>query len=180
MTATSMSAEEGPVDRLAAALDGLEALVVSADAKAERSQVVARRSERNRLSLLHIHAAAALVIAPLFSSIGEQGMQGPSWLVVQLIPAAPHSLAALLAVGGIILGVATWFRHKTGEMLGLLLLTAWYLVIAVSFGVASLVWLADTPDGPRPSFYAPAVYFHLAVIMLVHLRTLRRMRRDGP
>jgi hypothetical protein len=159
-------------------LDGLEALVHSVDDSARQSRAVARRSESNRLSLLHIHAAAALIIAPLFALLGREGMQGPSWTVVRLIPAAPYSLAVLLAVGGVVLGVATWHRHKPAEMLGLWLLLSWYVTISVSFAGAALLWLVDSDHtGPKPSFYPPAVYLHLSVIMAVHLRTLRRMRR---
>lgn len=162
-----------PIEALADTLDAL-------DIHLNRAETVVKRSEANRLSLLHIHAAAAVVIGPLFASIGVEGMYGSSWRVVRLIPGAPYSLAAVLAVGGVILGVATWYRHKPAELVGLALLLTWYILIAVSFGLASLLWLADgSRAGPRPSFYACMVYGHLAVIMAVHMRTLRRMRR-GP
>ncbi|MEU3452194.1 hypothetical protein ABZ671_00925 [Micromonospora sp. NPDC006766] len=171
MTGPGPAAGLNALDQFAATLDALDAHLTAAG-------TAMRRSEHNRLSLLHLHAAAAAVVAPLFASIGQAGMQGPSWTIIRHIPAAPYSLAVLLGVGGVILGVATWFRHRSAEMVGLGLLLAWYVIIAGSFGGAVLLWLADgSPPGPRPPAYPAGVYAHLAVIMAVHLRTLWRMRR---
>ncbi|MEU1761320.1 hypothetical protein [Micromonospora sp. NPDC005652] len=162
---------DNPIDALASTLDAL-------DRHLHRADVVIKRSESNRLSLLHIHAAAALVIAPLFWSIGSAGMTGPSWVVLRAIPGMPGSLAVVLAVGGLVLAVSTTLRHKRVEIVGLAMLLAWYLTIAVGFGAASVVWVAGSNSpAQRPSFYAAAVYTHLAVIMAVHIRTLRRMSR---
>jgi hypothetical protein len=142
------------------------------------SDIRVRRSEGNRLSLLHLHAAAALYIAPLFAAMGRDGMTGPAWALVRMIPGAPYTLAVLFGAGGLILGTATWFRAPRWEILGLCMLLAWYLTIAISFAGALLMWLggAFPPSTPKPAPYAHGVYLHLSAVMTVHLVTLIRIR----
>lgn len=159
------------IARLAYTLDSLDLQIRTVDAKA-------KRSEKNRLSMLHLHALAACVIAPLFASLGREGMAGPAWVLARNIPYAPYSLAALLLTGGIILGYATWHRMIRWEMLGLWMLLSWYGILALSFAGAQIVWIANQGPGPRPALYGPAVYSHLTIVMMVHLRTLRRMARS--
>ena len=53
-----------------------------------------------------------------------------------------------------------------------------FLIIAFSFGGASLLYLAGLNPSPTvPSFYASLVYLHLTCVMAVHLATLNRMTR---
>lgn len=161
---------EDTIDALARTLDAL-------DDHLRLSDATVRREQRNRLGLLHVHAAAAVVIAPLFAALGPDGMTGATWAVARLIPGAPYTLAALLMVGGVILGTATWYRRVGWELVGLWVLMSWYAIIAVSFGGAVLLWFADGRPPQRPSFYAPAVYAHVGVILWVHRMTLVRIRR---
>jgi hypothetical protein len=162
---------EDRIDALARTLDAL-------DEHLQVSDATVRRSEKNRLSLLHVHAVFAVAIAPLFAALGQDGMRGPSWVVIRLIPGAPYTLAALLGIGGVILGVATWYRAVVWETAALWVLMAWYALIAVSFAGAVLLWLADGASGQRPSFYAGVVYAHVFVILGVHQRTLVKIRRS--
>lgn len=167
-----MTGQDDAIKALAGTLDALDTHIKTADA-------TVKRSERNRLSMLHLHALAAVVIGPLFAAVGTDGMTGATWSLVRLIPGAPFTLAAVLFAGGVILGVATFRRALRWEMLGLWMLFAWYAIIALSFGGALVLWLTNGMPGgaAKPSPYAPALYSHLAVVMLVHLRTLRRMIR---
>jgi hypothetical protein len=163
---------EETIDELARTLDALDDHLRSSDASA-------RREQRNRLSMLHLHAAAACYIGPLFTLIGEEGRRGAAWTVIRLIPGSTVTLGLLLAAGGLILGTATFRRVVFGEMLGLCVLLVWYLIVAVSFGLGALGWYLgwDWVAGSRPVPYSHGVYAHLAAIMLVHLGTLIRIRR---
>lgn len=167
-----MNTDDQAIDRLAVTLDALDDHLRISDA-------TVRRSERNRLSMLHLHALAAVIIGPLFAAVGKTGMTGATWAVVRLLPGAPFTLAAVLFTGGLILGVATWFRALRWEMFGLWMLLMWYATVSLSFGAAVLLWAGHgMPAGAaRPSPYAPALYAHFAAVMGVHLRTLRRMIR---
>ncbi|MFC8617756.1 hypothetical protein ACFT9M_15275 [Micromonospora purpureochromogenes] len=102
----------------------------------------ARRSESNRLSLLHLHAAAACYIAPGFALISEAPRQTPTFALVRLIPGAPVSLAVLFGVGGLILGIATIRRRPRWEIAGLSLMLAWYVIVAGTTGTC-----ATSPSG---------------------------------
>ncbi len=168
----SSAAGDSPVDRLADLIDALDDHVHAA----ERA---VRRSEGNRIGILYVHAVYALLIAPAFAAIGEEGMAGPIWAVLRLLPGAPYSLAAVMFTGGVILSVATTLRNRVWELVGLLLLMIWYAVVAGSFGTAMLVWVATGGTGPRPAPYAPLVYSHFLTIMLVHCWTLRKMIRSS-
>lgn len=165
-----MSRGEDAITALAETLDALDEHLRDSDAKA-------RRSERNRLSMLHVHAGFAMYIGPFFALVGRDGMRGPTWAVVRQIPGAPYTLGVLLFVGGAILAVATWYRRVPWEITGLCILLTWYLTIALSFGLGVLGWYAGWLDGPRPAPYAHGVYLHFAAIMAVHWRTLLRIRR---
>lgn len=159
---------DDPIGRLADYLDAIDHNIHDAEAQVTRS-------EGNRLTLLHLHAAFGVVIAPTFALIGRDGMTSSIWVVIRQLPGAPYSLAVVLFAGAVILGVATTVRNLRWEITGLLMLLFWYLIIAVSFGAAVLVWLAEGSRGPTPSFYAPFVYAHLSGVLTIHLRTLRKM-----
>lgn len=166
-----MTGQEDAIAALAHTLDSLDSHIRTVDA-------TAKRSEKNRLSMLHLHAAAAVVIGPLFAAIGRDGMVGATWTVTRMIPGAPFTLGVILFVGGAILGPATWFRVLFWEKIGLWMLLVWYATIAVSFAAAVVLWLLQGAPPNRPALYAPAVYAHLAIIMVVHLTTLRRIARS--
>jgi hypothetical protein len=167
-----VTGEEEAIAALARTLDDL-------DQHLQVSDATAKRSERNRLSLLHVHAVFAVFIAPLFAAIGDTGMAAATFTVVRLIPAAPFSLAGLLFIGGVILGIATWQRHILGEIIGLWILMCWYATLSVSFAGAVFLWLADgLPKTSQPNLYPSVVYGHVCVVLAVHQATLLRIRRQ--
>lgn len=166
-----MNGDERAVNQLAQTLDALDEQIRS-------TETTIRRSEKNRLSLLHVHAVFACFLAPLFAALTDRGMAGPTWAVARLIPGVPYTLAVILFTGGVTLGIATWYRHVKWEIFGLWVLMIWYAIIAVSFAGAVFVWLiAGRPAGAQPSLYPAAVYGHICVILGVHQATLMRIRR---
>ncbi len=167
-----MTGREDALDALAETLDALDEHLKVSDA-------TVRRSEANRLTILHCHALFAMVVGPLFASIGARGISGPTFAVVRLIPGTPYSVGSLLAAGGLILAVATWFRAVRWEMVALWIVLSWYAIISLSFGAAVFLWLGGgMPDEAKPSVYAPFVYAHVGVVLAVHLATLRKIRRQ--
>lgn len=169
--AALMHREDDPVAALAEWISAM-------DVTSRRTTATLRRSERNRLSLLVVHGLAALVIAPLFfaQTAAPGGMDSPTFVVLRLVPAAPYTLSTILTLGGLLLVPATLAHNRQWEMTGLLLLIVWYLTIAVAYAAAIAVWArAGYPASGRPSLFAPALYLHLGIIMLVHWSTLRRL-----
>jgi hypothetical protein len=161
-----------PIGRLTEYLDALDDHIQAVDGELHREV-------DNRLTLLHLHAFAGMLIAPSFAAIGRDGMTAPIWSIVRQIPGAPYSLAALMFTGAVILGIATTYRNLRWETVGLVMILAWYAILTVSFGGAVTLWLASgrpAVPGP-PGFYAPFVYLHLTAVMTVHLVTLRRKMR---
>ncbi len=170
MTAAPMPSGAGndPVGALADLIDAL-------DDHMRTSEADKRRAEGNRISILYVHALFALMIAPAFAALGRKGMSGPIWVLIKSMPGTPGSLALIMFLGGLILAIATTLRDRVWEMVGLGFLIMWYGAISFSFAVAVLVWIIGGGPGPRPGLYAPLIYAHFAVIMLVHCHTLRRM-----
>lgn len=159
----------------------LAEVLMSLEHSTRRDAAKLYRNERNRTSLLKVHGGAALTIAPLFAISGHS-MTGPNWELFWHIPWFPYSFAALLWLGGATLLVATLARNRTWEMVGLRIVQSWYLAQSVGFAWPVVVWLyhvlAGRPAGmDPPNFYAWEVHFHLAIIMGVHVWTLRRMGR---
>ena len=167
-----MTADGDAISALAVTLDAL-------DLHLQRSDATVKRSEFNRLSMLHIHAFAAMVVGPLFMALGKQGMSGGSWSFIRRIPGSPLVLGLILFTGGLILAVATAYGAVRWEMLGLWILLVWYATLSVLFGAALFQWFfVGMPSAQgKPSTYAPALYGHFVAIMAVHLRTLYRIRR---
>nr|WP_221374420.1 hypothetical protein [Actinoplanes polyasparticus] len=163
---------EDAINALARTLDDL-------DLHLQRSDATVKRSERNRIGLLHLHALAALYIGPLFAFVGPEQLAGAAWVLIRYIPGAPESLGCLLFLGGVVLAVSTWRRSAGWEILGLCLLLTWYLTIAISFGGGLLWWLTGgfPPGTPKPAPYSHGVYLHLSSVMVIHLLTLLRIRR---
>ena len=165
-------AGEDRIDALARTLDAL-------DEHLQVSDATVKRSERNRLTILHLHALAAVYIGPLFTLVTPEGRAGAAWAVIRLVPGSTVTLGIMLFLGGLILGVATFQRAVRWEMVGLCVLLGWYVVVAVSFGLGAAGWYLgwDWVGGTRPVPYSHGVYAHLASIMLVHLGTLIKIRR---
>jgi hypothetical protein len=160
------------VGRLAVILDNLEG-------NARVAETTIRRSERNRIGLLHVHAFFAAYIGAWFATLDDAGLSGTAFTIVRAIPGVPISLALLLLTGGVILGAATWRRVVRWEMVGLCMLLSWYVIITVSFaGALVWWWLGYLPPGtPKPAPYAHGVYAHFGAVMIIHLVTLIRKAR---
>lgn len=140
-------------------------------------------NERNRVGLLVLHAVVALVVPPLFIF---SDFAGPTWSVIKTVPGFPYTWVLPLWIGGLILMPATFARHKNWEMVGLILIYIWYAAMGLGFAAPAVAWGVDAwqawrdgrpPPGGKPSLYAPAIYFHLAMIMRIHFATLWRFRR---
>jgi hypothetical protein len=164
---------EDAINQLARTLDSL-------DDHLKRSDDVVRRSVKYRLTLLHFHAVFAIYIGLQFTQVDKRTMTGAAWELINGVPGRQWTLGILLALGGVILGVATWRRRIIGEIVGLCFLLSWYLTITASFAGGLIWWeLGWFPAGTaRPTPYAHGVYGHLATIMLVHIGALVRMRRS--
>lgn len=158
----------------------LAELLAALDASVKHDAVRMKRTESNRINMLVVHAVTALVVPPLFALNGPY-MTGPTWEWLVRIPAFPFSFAGLLWLGGAILLPAALARRGRWEMAGLWLISIWYLTLSVGFGLPVVAYshhlLAGHRLPPMPTFYAWVVYAHLAIIMQVHLHTLRRMIR---
>lgn len=169
--------DEDPILALCDLIDTIEGHIAT-------TKTSLHRNERNRLNLLTVHAIAALLIAPQFAASAPT-MVGTTWQWLRHIPWWPYSMACLMGAGGIILLPATFFRARRWEMVGLNMLAAWYLIIAVGFGGPQIPWtlrllrsmLSGHPQPTPISLYAWNVYGHLSAIMLVHLATLHRIGR---
>lgn len=168
---TAMPMPSNGSDPVAALADLIDAM----DDHVRTSEAAQRRSEGNRISILYVHALFALMIAPAFAAYGREAMTGPIWVLIRSLPGTPGTLALIMFLGGLILAIATTLRDRIWEMVGLGFLIVWYGTISFSFSVAVLVWILEGGNGPKPGLYAPLVYGHFAVIMLVHCHTLRRM-----
>lgn len=158
-------------------IDALSDMVEDFSIYVKGAEVEHRESIRYRLNLLWVHAFFALLIAPLFAL---STLAGGSFAVMRAIPGAPHTLAAFLLVGGMVLGYGCVFRRKMVEIVGLILLAIWYAILALSFLAAIVVYFMDGALAAfPPTYYAPVLYLHLSTIMAVHMSTLaRRLRAD--
>jgi hypothetical protein len=156
------------VDRLADQLDALSAHV-------EEQLSANRRGERNRLSLLYLHALFALFTSPLFFAwaVSPAGFRGTTWQLLAAVPLVEVLLPMLLFIGGSVLTLGTAARSMRAAGIGLLLVFLWYAIIGFSFAGAVFLWLDEgAPNNAWPAVYAPFVYGHLAAIMWIHLKTV--------
>lgn len=166
--------------RLAAVLEELR----------EQSRVDAaavRSGERYRLNLLIVHGAAALLISVLFMG-SKAALIGPSWLALSKLPGFPYSLGFILSLGGFVLLSGTLVGSTRSEMVGLAIVGIWYAMTGAGFAIPAAEWVGaaviaaqrgELHVGPMPALYPAIVYMHLAVIMCVHLWTLRFRGRAG-
>ncbi len=173
MTAAGMDGRgDGVYDQLAVTLAGLQRHVRHMDR-------TTRVAESNRLTMLYWHAICAMFTGPLFAiHMRLTGFPGASFAQLHHVPGAFYQLATAMTAGGAILAVGTILRRRRLAIVGLLVITAWYMTIFVSFAAAVLVWgSSGAPTAvPQaiPAAYAVTVYVHPAGVMLVHLRTILR------
>jgi hypothetical protein len=168
------SAERHP-DAVGALAEVLSAI----DAEGRRQHKRLADNEHNRIGLLVIHALVALAVPPFFV---YTSFTGPTWEAIRELPGFPYTFITPMWVGGMILLPATFARRQVAEIVGLALIYVWYMAMAVGFSVPVVTYMYASVRGheptAKPSLYAPLVYFHLAIIMRVHITTLRRFRRD--
>ncbi len=160
-----------PTSALADILDAL-------DHNLRLSKATAKRSEKNRLRMLYVHGAAAVIIAPLFLTYSSAtGLTSASWNLLRSLPGAPTSVAAWLFIGGVVAVLGTAARNTGIACAGLGMLACWYLSFAATFTYAAYEWWHNGADPQTmPALYAGPVYAHFAAIMLIHLVTALRMR----
>lgn len=167
-TAAQHHPHEEAADVMAQILDGFTEYVQRAD-----SQI--KGGKRYRLSLLWVHSFAALIMAPAFNALGEDGMVGGTWFYLRLLPGMPTTLALILAIGGLVLGIGCVLRHRTWEAVGVSFLALFYVTMAIGFGLSVLAYYTGDLPGTKPATYAPILYFHITIIMIVHFGTLTKM-----
>lgn len=170
--AISSSTDEDPLGKMAITLNALDVHVRDAGH-------VSRRLESNRLSLLYVHAVAAIMVGPLFLSYGQRtGLNSPSWTFASEVPGATWALSTLIGGGGVVLLCATIARSLNWAMTGLSMIMTWYLITASLFFAASVNWASEGRAGNPPGTYAVVVYAHMTVIMMVHLRTMVKLAKS--
>ncbi len=166
-------------------VEELADLLVLMRRQSRNASTALERVQHNRFNLLMVHALAAMLIGVLFMA-SEPTLRGPIWNVLDNIPGFPYSYGGLLVVGGLVLLPGSIARQATMEYVGLGLIYLWYLILAVGFFIPTAAFgygfLVEVfSDGKntsaRPSFYAWVVYLHLALIMRVHMWTLRNIRK---
>ncbi len=173
-----------PEDQLADVLAALQAHVDDAQIHARQEAEVAKSDRSNRFTLLYVHAFFAILVAPLCVWHGiVTGLSGPSWSVARAIPGVPYSIGTVLFAGGVILALATAARSRAWIIAGLAAILSWYVIIALTFSGAVVLWLdAGAPLARQqvPATYAVLVYAGYAAILGIHLRTVVRAVRDLP
>jgi hypothetical protein len=134
-----------------------------------------RRSTSGRLSLLHIHAVTGVLTGCGVIATGRAGFAAPSYDGLRWIPGAPTSIGAVLIVLGLVLGVATWRRHISTEMVAACGIVVWYVGFGSSFLWTAASWLLD-PSGPKPSFQGIPAYYGWAALLVAHMWILAWVR----
>jgi hypothetical protein len=154
------------------AITELGQIVRHLDQSKTMAQILAERADRAREGLLYVHGSAALVLAPLFASSSAGVKASASFSALLYIPAFPASAAAVLAAGGATLLIGVHRRlHRTTQV-GLALMFAFYLTIALGFAIT----IADhlfRPHDTVPTLYGPVIYAHLALTMGWHIHSIR-------
>lgn len=158
------------IDGMMGVVDGLQDYVITSAGRE-------RHGTRYRLNLLWIHSVAALLMAPLMILTGRKGLAGPSFNFLREIPGSPASVAVLLGLGGIILGMGVIFRAKRTEIVGLVILAMFYLIMSISFAIPATRWLLHM-DKIKPPLYGPVLYLHITLIMGFHIWGLINVLRD--
>lgn len=165
---TAAHSERDAVDVMGEIMDGFTEYV----SRAERQ---ARGNRKYRLSLLWVHGFAALLMGPAFALLGKEGMAGGSWYFLRQIPGMPYTLAVILTIGGFILTAGVIAGYRPAEAFGLVLLALFYLTIGIGFGLAVIGWFTGNLSATKPAPYAPILYMHMTIIMIVHVGTILRL-----
>ncbi len=162
-----------PTGALADILDAL-------DHNLRLSKATAKRSEGNRLRLLMVHGAAALIIAPLFLVYSTTtGLSSPSWDLLRSVPGAPHTVAGWLFVAGMVVMLGSASRRAAVAATGLGMMAVWYLSFSVTFSWAAWSWWYDGADPQTmPGIYAGPLYCHLSLVMWIQMVTALRVRHQ--
>ncbi len=137
-------------------LDELEVLT-------DKLAVRASYSEKNRFSLLAVHASLSVYVGiSIFKYGGPDNFKDinniPQWF--------PHALWMLPLMGGFFLGIGlmknrdVWF-----EATGMTMILIWDLLMTIGFMIA---WY----QGTLVSLYPIGIYAGLSTFMCIHLRTL--------
>ncbi len=171
-SAVARRASHDPILELAMTLEAL-------DVSLTLSRATAKRGEHNRLRLLMVHGAAAMIIAPLFLAYSiANGLASPSWALLRTIPGAPHTVAAWLFVGGAVVMLGSAARSRPVAATGLAMMGVWYLSFATTFSYAAIQWwLSGAESAQMPGIYAGPVYLHLAIIMVLQVIAALRTER---
>jgi hypothetical protein len=168
-----LRADADPIEFMTEIMDGFSEYVL-------RTEEAVTEGRRYRLNLLWVHSLYALLMGPAFMALGAQGMAAPQWVLIRQIPGAPVTIGMLLIVGGFVLGVGCINKDRHVESIGLIFLSAFYLLLCVGFTWGLGAWMFGYTHGPKPAPYAPILYAHLTTIMAIHFWTLRKMLRRGP
>ncbi len=162
------------------AVSALASLLDALDTDRRAAKATAKRGESNRLRLLMVHGAAAIIVAPLFLVYSAaNGLTSTSWTLLRSIPGAPHTVAAWLFTAGVVVMLGSAARHAGVAAVGLGMMGVWYLSFASTFSYAAWAWwMAGADPATMPGIYAGPVYFHLAVIMVLQLAAALRVRAD--
>jgi hypothetical protein len=167
------------------AVSELAELLVVMRRQTDATQTALDRVQHNRFNLLVVHALTAILISCLLMASAPT-LTGPAWNALNRIPGFPYTFAGVLCLGGLLLLPASIARLARMEFYGLTLIYLWYLALALGFAIPSFRWTVegvfhlfrgDPIRAERPALYAWVVYLHLAVIMRVHMWTLRQIGR---
>lgn len=166
---------EDPYDRLESAAEA-----VMARAELASNRILYERG--NRLGLLWVHAVVGTLAG------GQQLIYGSASQVEQITgPSARLALGPLAFLGGLVLALGLSRRPRRSiplEGVGLALLASWDL--AMTAGLAYARWHqhdfhllgfhTPMPPGYVPA-YPVAVYGGMFALLVIHLATLRHLRR---
>lgn len=170
---------DGGDDHDVDAIEVLSDLVDGFTEYASRAERQALAGRKYRVHLLWIHSLFALVMAPAFAMLGQQGLAAPAFSHIAQIPYAPISLATVLGIGGMVTGVGCIFLNRPVELIGLVFLGMFYATLAFGFGWSVIDWYTGPMTAPaKPAPYAPILYLHLTTIMAIHCGTLSRLIRE--
>lgn len=166
--------------------DAYDRLEHAAERVARRAEDTQNRSDyetQNRLSLLWVHAVVALLAGVQMLLYGTatqfEALFGPQSRLL---------MGPLALVGGVALvwGLTRKPRRIGSEALGLSLVALWDLAMTLGLAYARIhqdKWAVISPHEDLPLGYVPAypvtVYAGMFVLLVVHLWTLRVMRRRG-
>ncbi len=159
--------------KLSEQLDRIESAQAVQDERLKEYETRRFDNEVNRITLLYIHGGFGLLIALVFPFYGA--LQGVGFRLLQLFPWHPGWWALVMGIGSMILLPAVATRAKRLELLGLRLITLFYVLISANFLYSFIDWLAAGRPGIGPAAYAIFVYLHVSAIMIIQINTLQKL-----